>query len=98
MVLINQEFHIALSSTRQEAPSFCTNAAPAALVLQRSRRSGVSQRELAAEDGAPGVPRIGRKSGARAAPSALRPPLPPSRWFRCWWGMILTPAAGQSVF
>ncbi|KAJ1167002.1 hypothetical protein NDU88_007395 [Pleurodeles waltl] len=28
-----------------------------------SRRSGVSQRERVAEDGAPGVPRIGRKSG-----------------------------------
>ncbi|KAJ1170376.1 hypothetical protein NDU88_002253 [Pleurodeles waltl] len=48
----------------QGAQLCCTIAAPAATVLQRPQRSGVSQRERTAEDGAPSVPQIGRKPDA----------------------------------
>ncbi|KAJ1083390.1 hypothetical protein NDU88_003549 [Pleurodeles waltl] len=48
------------------------------------------------------APRASLGSGTSRAPQAalsvLRPPPPPSRWFRCRGGMIFTPAAGQSIF
>ncbi|KAJ1199891.1 hypothetical protein NDU88_003723 [Pleurodeles waltl] len=57
-------------------------AAPVASVFHSQQRSGVSQRDRAAEEGTPSVPRIGREAGVSGSslgspPTAASVPLVP---------------------